>query len=358
MKILGLDIGGANIKAGLIDVSNGKIKDIISEVRYFPIWQDKKENLSKIVLEVSSGLAHSDTIDAIGVTMTAELSDIFKTKREGVEYVLRNIEKMNILNSKVVDYYGNLISIDESLKDYLKVSSANWAATSKVLTKIFENCILIDVGSSTTDIIPMINHRVIVSGRTDIERLSSGELVYTGILRNSISSIVHKVPVNGKLTGIASERFALSGDVHLLLGNILEEEYSTETADGKGKSREECFLRLARIICSEPYLIGESELIKIAHYIYRKQIQKVRNGLKNVWNKCTIGNSPIISFPIVTRGSGGKILGKKVSSSLGFTSFFDMGSVIGVKNSQTITAVSTALLMAEFMGEKIDWSKY
>lgn len=358
MKILGLDIGGANIKAVLIDVSNGKIVDSKSEVRYFPLWQVGKEKLSKIVQEISMNLVHLDKIDGMGVTMTAELSDVFKTKQEGVEYVLRNIEKQSTINPKVVDYNGDLISIDESIRDHLKVSSANWAASSKVLAKIFQDCIFIDVGSSTTDIIPVINHKVAVSGRTDIDRLLSGELVYTGILRSSIPSLVHNILVKGKETSIASERFSLSGDVHLLLGNITQEEYSTETADGRGKSREECFSRLARIICTEPELIGELELIRIANYIYRKQIKKVRDGLKKVWSKCAIDDMSIISFPIVTTGMGGEILGRKAASSLGFNRFFDMGSIIGEKNAQAITAVSTALLVAESMGEKLDWFTY
>lgn len=357
MKILGLDIGGANVKAGLIDVSNGKVSEYKSVVKYLPLWKDGKEKLSKIIQEVSKSIANSEKIDAVGITMTAELSDVFKTKQEGVEYILRNIEKQTSINPKVIDYNGNFVNIDQAIGDYLTVSSANWAATSKILSKIFHDCILIDSGSSTTDIIPVIKSKVI-SGKTDIERLSSGELVYTGILRNSIPSIVHNIPVKDKITGISSERFSLSGDIHLILGNISVEEYSTETADGRGKSRGECLARLARILCTDSDLIGDSELVSIADYIYRNQILKVVEGLNKVWNKCEIDDKKIGSFPIITTGMGGKILGTKAASSLGFTRFFDMVSIIGVKNSQTIPAVSTAILLADFMGEKIDWSMY
>lgn len=357
MKILGLDIGGANVKAGLIEVSNRNISECRSQVKYFPLWKDGKEKLSTIIQELYMDIVNSDKIDALGITITAEVSDVFKTKQEGIEYILRTIEKQNILNPQVIDYNGDFISIDQAIDDYLTVSSANWAASSKILSKIFQDCILMDIGSSTTDIIPVIKNKV-VSDKTDIERLSSGELVYTGILRNSIPSIVHKIPLKDKMTEIASERFSLSGDIHLILGNISEEEYSTETADGRGKSREECLSRLARILCTDSDLIEEPELVRIAEYIYRKQIQKVVECLSKVRRKCEINDKKIIGFPIITTGIGGKILGVKAASNIGFTHFFDMGSIIGVNNSQTIPAVSTAILLAESMGEKIDWSMY
>ena len=359
LRILGLDIGGANIKAGLVEVSNGRIVECRTVVTYLPLWRVGKKKLSKELQEISTFLSKTDKIDGVGVTMTAELSDVFKSKKEGVEYVLRNVESLwGDIKPLIVDYTGQLIKLEEAYSDYLNVSSANWAATAKVLTQIFKECILIDVGSTTTDIIPIVNHKVSVLGSTDLERLATGELIYTGILRSNISSIVHSIPIKGKETEIASEIFALSSDVHLILGNISQEEYSTDTADGRGKSLDECLSRLARIVCSDSDILGEAEIKKMAYNIYNEQIKKIGNGLKQVWSQSLFEKKLKARFPIVTTGLGGKILGKEAALKLDFRMFSDIGEILGIKDSQVIAAISIALLVAENRGEKLVWSTF
>src|SRR6185503_8193489 len=78
---------------------------------------------------------------------------------------------------------GHFGSADQARADPLRVAAANWAATAHLVAKTTPTCVLIDIGSTTTDIIPIIDGRVAVSGRTDPDRLASGELVYTGALR-------------------------------------------------------------------------------------------------------------------------------------------------------------------------------
>ncbi len=356
--ILGLDIGGANIKAGLVEVYNGRIMESRTTVRYLPLWRVGKKKLSSELQEISTFLSQTDKLDDVGVTMTAELSDVFKSKKEGVKYVLKNVENI-WSNTKplIVDNSGRLVTLNEGYSNYLTVSSANWAATAQVLTNIFKNCVLIDVGSTTTDIVPIVDHKVSVSGRTDLERLATGELIYTGILRSSIPSIVHSIPVKGNETKIASEIFALSADVHLILGNISQGEYSTETADGRGKSQKECLSRLARTVCADSDFLGETELKKMADNIYSDQVKKIENGLKQVWSRDIFEKKSISKMPIVTTGLGGRILGKEAASNLGFRNFSDMGEILGIKNSQSITAISVAILLAESKGEKLIWSQ-
>ena len=103
---------------------------------------------------------------------------------------------------------------------------------------------VVDVGSTSASIIPIVNGQVAAKGKTDLDKLICGELVYTGSLRTNVAAIVHSVPVKGGIAGVASELFALSGDVHLVLGNITEKQYTCETADGRGKSLPEALARL------------------------------------------------------------------------------------------------------------------
>ena len=170
--------------------------------------------------------------------MTAELSDTFLTKREGVCQVLEDVARVfPDTPIFVVDVEAKVRLIQEAKSEPLKVAAANWAATGWMVSQLIENCIVIDVGSTSTSIIPVVKGKLEAIGKTDLEKLISGELVYTGSLRTNIATIVSSIPVRGDLARVSAELFALSGDVHLILGNIKENEYTTETADGKGKTR-------------------------------------------------------------------------------------------------------------------------
>ena len=355
MKVLGWDIGGANIKAAFIEVSNSRIIDCRTNVKYFPIWKSNLDALPQALRDVSNVLSKSDEVDLIGISMTAELSDVFKNKKEGVKHILESVKNVSgNLNPLVIDFNGELLDVKSALENPLAVSGANWAATAKVCSKIFKDCVLIDVGSTTTDIIPIRDNKVSVSEHTDMGRLSSGELVYTGALRSSIPSIVTSIQVRGRDTSVSSENFALTGDVHLILGNIKRKEYSTETADGRATSRKACFDRLARVICADSTMLTGCEIKEMASYIYSKQVDKIRIGLDKVTRGFSIKKRQTLL--IVITGLGGQFLGAEAASRLDFGKTLNLGSIIGVEDPQVIAAFSTAILVATSRGEIIQWS--
>src|SRR5690606_8142552 len=100
------------------------------------------------------------------------------------------------------------------------VAAANWMATATVVAQVFREGLLLDVGSTTTDIVPVSDGRVAASGRTDLDRLGAGELVYTGVLRTPVCAIARTAPFRGRRLRMAAEYFAIAADVHLWLGRI------------------------------------------------------------------------------------------------------------------------------------------
>ena len=161
----------------------------------------------------------------------------------------------------------------------LKIAAANWAATGWLLAQRVKNCVVVDVGSTSTSIIPIVNGQVAAQGKTDLDKLICGELVYTGGLRTNVAAIVQLVPVKESVATVASELFALSADVHLILGNITEKEYTCETADGRGKTLPEALARLARVVCADTEMLTKKEIVNLARYIYDEQVMWVAEGL-------------------------------------------------------------------------------
>ncbi|MHA1715873.1 MAG: hydantoinase/oxoprolinase family protein, partial [Promethearchaeota archaeon] len=221
--LIGLDIGGVNIKCSSINLE--KIEKLSAESystkSYFPLWKNVMKDLAlklqeiithHIKIQEARASDHEKVVLIPGASITGELSDAFSSKCEGIEKITYALESAvfslnkddvqdmpEILEIKKPLYVasdGQLLDRKKSIKNYRLVSAANWYATAAWVSTFVENCILIDAGSTTTDIIPIVGGEPRTKGKTDLERLKSGELIYTGVLRSTIPSITHDVPIN------------------------------------------------------------------------------------------------------------------------------------------------------------------
>jgi probable H4MPT-linked C1 transfer pathway protein len=350
VNVLGLDIGGANTKAAYAQTQKGVIREVKVAAEYFPVWKDHQK-LAEILRKLKSALFEGK-LDAVGVTMTAELSDAYQTKREGVKHILGCIKEaflevpIYVLNSDAA-----LESPEKAEAEPLGVAAANWAATGWLVSQYFENCVVVDIGSTSTSIIPVTNCKVSAQGKTDLDKLICGELVYTGSLRTNLATIVQFVPVKGAVASVSSELFALSGDVHLILGNITSEQYTSETADGRGKTRQEAFARLARLVCADTEMLTEKELTTIAQHIYEKQVQQVTTGLSQVYKHAK--KSASTQVPVLVAGLGKDFLAHKAAERVGADVVMDLGNLLPKGVSLAVPAVGVALMTAKKIeGEK------
>jgi probable H4MPT-linked C1 transfer pathway protein len=328
VTVIGWDIGGANTKAAFLRVEKGRVKELRTAIEYFPVWKDPgklAEVLSRLKERVSGGA----TVDGVGLTTTAELSDAYQTKREGVTHVLACAGQVFAgLPVFVLDVDATLRSIDDARSYPLSVAAANWAATGWMVARVVKTCVIVDVGSTSTSIIPVIEGRVSAVGRTDLEKLMVGELVYTGGLRTNVAAIVSSVPLRGGVARVAAELFAQSADAHLVWGNIREEEYITETADGRGKTRGEALARLARVVCANTEMLTEEEIVQIAKYVYDRQIEQVAEGLSQVYSRVhSLSKLSKETVPVVVTGLGKDFLARAAAQKVGVDEILDLGKV-------------------------------
>ncbi|HMF32514.1 MAG TPA: hydantoinase/oxoprolinase family protein, partial [Candidatus Lokiarchaeia archaeon] len=249
--VLGFDIGGANTKVVLARVTGSSIELRAHALRYYPIWQKSKNELPVMLSEIAQDVGYADG-DSVCAAITAELSDAYETKREGILHVLSSLQQVfPTATIQIFTTPGFFQPPEAILLDPLPAAAANWVATARWVSSTCPDCILIDIGSTTVDIIPIVNGQVAAQGRTDLTRLLHGELVYTGVLRATIPSVACQVPFRGQQCPISFEKFATIADVHLILGTITENQYTTETADGRPPTLEYAYARLARIVCAD-----------------------------------------------------------------------------------------------------------
>jgi (4-(4-[2-(gamma-L-glutamylamino)ethyl]phenoxymethyl)furan-2-yl)methanamine synthase len=305
MNIIGWDIGAVNVKAAWL----GEQVRVASQP--LEIWRDKGQ-LPKVLQTVYKSIA-SGAPEAMAVTMTAELSDAFDTKREGVLSVLECFHScFPETASYCLNLAGEFVSLVEAQNRPLEFAAANWLASALWIAKKYPDCLLLDVGSTTSDIIPILDSQVCISERTDTARLSSGELVYTGVLRTNLAAIVQSAPVAGRLTRVASEYFAISGDVHLILGNIQSHDYTCPTPDGRPPSIDSARKRLARLVCADDEMLSTTEIDKLARYICAQQVRQIQEGIKQILARLP----KLRTEPVIVLGAGA-FLGRAAAEGLG-----------------------------------------
>lgn len=334
MTSLGIDIGGANTKAVLTE--NLEVKDHWME--YIPLWERGEE-----LRDFLSELSEDRSLDSVGVTMTGELSDAFESKREGVRRIVGIVSECFGGDCRFMSLEGDLLDVEEALESPMSISAANWVASGLAVGKRYENCLLIDVGSTTTDIIPIKNGTPVSLGSTDFERLRRSELVYTGILRTPLSYLVSEMEVQGRKIGIAAEYFANMADVYRVLDLIEEGDYTCDTPDGRGKSERACMKRIARVFCSDVEELGEEFLEKAAERFYEKQVSLLSEALKEVSSK--VGTET--SNELVLTGIGRKVLAERAAEDLEFGEIIDLEDLFGVQAAEMTPAYAVSLLAEE-----------
>jgi (4-(4-[2-(gamma-L-glutamylamino)ethyl]phenoxymethyl)furan-2-yl)methanamine synthase len=285
MTWLALDIGGANLKAadGL-----GYARSVS-----FPLWR-RPEQLPEALLEL---LASSPPCERLAVTMTGELADCYDSKADGVRAIAAAVQQ--VAGSRPVSIYlidGRLVSVQAACATPLLAAASNWHALAAYACRYCRQAggLLIDIGSTTCDIIPLDGSQPNARGRTDPERLANGELVYSGIERTPVCGLVRTLPWRGKDCPVALEWFAATVDAYLLLGDLPEEEENLDTADGRPRTRAAAHARMARTLCADTTLFSAADALSAAAVVREAQLDQLVLGLRQVVDRLPMPPAVVI----------------------------------------------------------------
>lgn len=247
-SIIGWDIGGAHIKAVHIDQA-GRVLN--AQQLTCPLWMGL-DQLTEAVKAVMQSFHLKVSHVKHTITMTGELVDLFSNRKAGVNQIAQHMA--NLLLSDVWFYQitdvpqSRFISLSQVAQHAQAIASANWHASALWLASQVDSAILVDIGSTTTDIVSIKDSRVVMKGTTDAERMQLGSLIYTGVVRTPVMALSQTLIVDGMLTHIAAEYFATMADVYRLTDELPEGVDMSETADGADKSVISSARRLARMV--------------------------------------------------------------------------------------------------------------
>jgi probable H4MPT-linked C1 transfer pathway protein len=338
MSWLGIDIGGANIK--LADL-NGN-----AHSRPFPLWRHPERLAAELAdLIERSALPASQ----IAVTMTGELADCFQTKRDGVCAIVD--AAVEAANQRPIFFYatsGELLRAAAAKANHQLVAAANWHALAKyvgaeILRNDSLNCgMLIDIGSTTADLIPLQHGKPVPQAFTDTTRLCAGELVYAGVVRTPVCSLIEEVLLQGCSYPIARELFATTLDVYLMMEILCETDDHEITADGRAATREAAHDRLARMICADRNSFSVEDAISLSSQVYQKQLGILEKSARQV--AASMRGQPAI---VVVSGQG-EFLAREIATRLfPQADLISLRELVGERISTCAPAYAVARLASE-----------
>jgi (4-(4-[2-(gamma-L-glutamylamino)ethyl]phenoxymethyl)furan-2-yl)methanamine synthase len=289
--MIGIDVGGANVKI----VEKNSVY-----THYCPLW---KHAPLRHLLELHRGGSSN-----AAVVMSGELADCFYRKTDGIRWIFHEVSQ--VFPGAV--YYGMDARFHH--EPVPELAAANWLVSADFLKDTHPGAVLVDIGSTTTDLIPLSNFEKL-KGLTDLNRLQNGYLVYSGMLRTSIPTHITAVNLDGILTPVSTEYFACSGDVHLVLGQITSEQYISDPPDGGEKTLDGSLRRLARVVCADMEEIGETGAREIAKTFWKAQKELIISGINRVCEESPSGE-------VIFAGIGSSLFSKEYGGT-------DLAEVLG-----------------------------
>ncbi|WP_152050224.1 hydantoinase/oxoprolinase family protein [Tautonia marina] len=266
---LGLDIGGANIKAAH---TSGQ-----AQILPFEVWK-RPSDLAPTLARLGRVLPEAH---AVAVTMTAELCDCFTTKSEGVAAVLGAVWKA--FPGKPIHVWGTdgqFHDIETAVLHPDLAAAANWLALATLAARLIPEGpgILIDIGSTTADLVPIKDGKPTTRGLTDTRRLQTGELLYAGVRRTPIMALATELPHRGEPTGLAAEMFASTLDIYLTLGDLVPDPTDLSTCDGRPATIEASRDRLARMVAADRDAFSPDDALSLARAADEVLIARLRRS--------------------------------------------------------------------------------
>ena len=286
--IFGWDVGGAHLKGAVAE--NGHVRDVAQ----WPceLWRGLP-HLTQAFEEARVRWPRMRDARHV-VTMTGEMTDLFDDRAAGVAAIVAHAESH--LGDRVAFYAGGKSFVDAGTAraQWRRVASANWRATATVVAEACADAIIVDVGSTTTDLVPIVRSSIASHGNDDASRLASGELVYVGAVRTPLCALAPRIACSAREYNVMNELFATTADVFRLTGELRPEHDQAGTADGSGKDALSTMRRLARMIGHDAPDAPHEAWLSLAREWRRALVGRIRESLDRVMTSTGVADDAML----------------------------------------------------------------
>ncbi len=284
IEFLGIDIGGAHLKIIGLD-KDGIV--IFAEYSSCRVWEGTKF-LGKLFKDLNN-LFPRKTLKC-AITITAEMCDNFKDRKEGFKKIIKLCQ---ILEFKKY-FYVNNSQIFKKKPKYSEFISMNWHSIGRFLENKVDNAILLDFGSTTTDLVCIKDNRIANEYFDDFLRINNYELKYTGFTRTPLYGITHEIKSTNNVQKIIPENFSESSDIYRVLNKLDKKNDVDKTSDNRGKTKKESLIRISRNFGFDYKILFKKKIEKICNEISSIQLYSIYEAMNKLQKKFQIKKPTII----------------------------------------------------------------
>jgi (4-(4-[2-(gamma-L-glutamylamino)ethyl]phenoxymethyl)furan-2-yl)methanamine synthase len=333
--VIGWDIGGVHLKAARAE--GGRVTKV---VQYASPLRSGTERLLQAFAEAKRELGGADRHV---VTMTGELADIFSCRAEGVEH-LAKLAARELDSVWIYAGPSGYVAPNDARKRHADIASANWHACATLIARKREHALLIDLGSTTTDIVPIVQGKTIARGYSDAQRLAAGELVYTGMVRGFVMATADRAPFRGHWTLLVNENFATMADVHRILGALPPDVDLMPTADGRPKTTDASRARLARMLGADASAGDDENWTSVARWFAEAQLRTICDAASLVLSAGTLPSTTTIVAAGIGRAVVDEIARRLGCACIGFDEVCEVMPEVRTAACRCAPAVALAAL--------------
>ncbi|MFM2402319.1 MAG: hypothetical protein RL223_199 [Pseudomonadota bacterium] len=330
--IAGWDIGGAHVKLALLH--QGRLQQVWQWA--CPLWQSL-DRLHAVLAEAVARLPAGATVQH-ALTMSGEMADLFPDRLSGVRAITAALDDalrpttaprpdtatpattaadtpdaaVSAVSAVSADAAATApvsaaVAVWAGQRGWLRpsaaaaawddVASANWLASAQWAARALPGPgLLVDIGSTTTDLVAWRAGRVLGDSRRDVDRLACGELVYHGVVRTPLCALGPQAPWQGRPLNLMNEFFATSADVYRLTGELDERHDQQPAADQGPKTVAASRARLARMIGLDAADGTPAQWEALARHFRQVQLATMATSLRQVWQRHALpADAPVLA---------------------------------------------------------------
>jgi uncharacterized hydantoinase/oxoprolinase family protein len=273
--VLGLDIGGNHSKFTVLH----KKGDIILCDAGCVAMGPGAPTLFDVLQNLCRDAGDTD-FDAIGV-VTSYPAGLSLTYEEGLSFTIEQL--LRVFREELIyiaDFSGRLYPVsDHEVDDPFVFSATNFFGSGKIGTRLMEQGIVIDTGSTSTDILTINQGEISLMGpdKEVLKRHLVGEMNWLGILATPLSLVSRYVPFKGRMVPISQGDYYIVDAFNML--NPEKIKHISRIYGRKAPEPSQSYYNITKSISLDPSYVSHNEALTIARFLFTRAVDKLRDAL-------------------------------------------------------------------------------
>jgi uncharacterized hydantoinase/oxoprolinase family protein len=316
MRVLGLDVGNAKLKACLIDFQGSlAASEIAWRSLPLPFSADRPADFR-------SGLPMNILLFCLAhETELAQLEAVVVCSSHSYSwtYFHESIDALvEILSTIFETAPVFLVAADEKLYPLEAVRAlspaqkyrfvlTNWVGSASLARRQIRNGLSIDIGTTTLDVIPIVEGRVDPAGTADPDanlrfRYQQQRIHWYGLTIVPLHMLADQVEISSGRFQVVPRQYR-TDLIFALLPAADPELLEAHAYGGIFPTPERARAQLCQFVGLDPWLVSEAEILEIRDFLYQRLCQRVSAAITAVTNSCFGGVRPDLEVAIYAPGA-------------------------------------------------------